>query len=119
MLPPNSSSSEFEALIKGSELVFVDFWAPWCAPCNHFAEPYERVADEFPSIDFMKVNIEEQKKLAEVFEIRSIPHLMIFRQGIIIYTAAGNIPEDTLRMLAQQALDTDVDKIRQELDKEE
>lgn len=110
--------TEFESLINENELVFIDFWAEWCAPCKQFAKVYEQVSDQFTSITFAKVNIEEQQELADLFEIRSIPHLMVFKEGIIIYSDAGSMPESTLKELAQQALDADVSEIRSQMDQE-
>jgi thioredoxin 1 len=112
----NVTSGQFESIINEHELVFVDFWAAWCAPCKQFSRVYELVAEQFPSILFAKVNIEEQQELADFFEIRSIPHLMVFKDGIVIYSDAGSITESTLKELAQQALDVDVSKIRAELE---
>ena len=115
----NITSAEFESIINENQIVFVDFWAAWCAPCKQFSKAYELVAEQFPSILFVKINIEEEQDLAEFFEIRSIPHLMVFKEGIIIYSDAGNSTESTLKELAQQALDVDVSDIRAQLDLEE
>lgn len=115
----NITSTKFESIINENQIVFVDFWAAWCAPCKQFSKVYELVAEQFPSILFVKINIEEEQDLAEFFEIRSIPHLMVFKEGIIIYSDAGNISESTLKELAQQALDADVSEIRKQLDLEE
>ena len=111
------NSSEFEALIRDNTIVFVDFWASWCAPCKQFAAIYEQVAAKYPEIVFAKINIEEEQELSETFHIRSIPHLMVFKQGIVIYSEAGSMPESTLTELVQQALSADVSDIRAELDK--
>lgn len=110
------TSAEFESLINDNEIVFIDFWAEWCAPCKQFSKVYEQVSDQFPGIQFVKVNIEEQQELADFFEIRSIPHLMVFKDSIVIYSDAGSIPESTLKELAQQALDADVSEIRAQLE---
>ena len=113
------TSEQFEALIRDTEIVIVDFWAVWCAPCKQFAQIYERVADLYEQVVFAKINIEEEHELAEVFHIRSIPHLMVFKQGIVIYSEAGSMPESTLKELVQQALDADVTDIKRQLEKGE
>ena len=115
-LTKSVTSEQFEALINGSDIVFIDFWAAWCAPCKQFAHTYEKVAAQFEKIVFAKINIEEEPELAETFQIRSIPHLMVFKQGIAIYSEAGSMPESTLKELVQQALDADVSDIRAQLD---
>lgn len=115
---PAITSTQFESLIDDNELVFVDFWAAWCAPCKQFSQVYEQVSEQFPSIVFAKVNIEEQLDLAEIFEVRSIPHLMIFKKGIVIYSDAGSMSATRLKELAQQAIDVDVGKIREQLDQD-
>lgn len=109
------NSDEFEALIQNNEIVFLDFWATWCAPCKVFAKTFEQVANQYPNIMFAKINIEQETQLAELFHIQSIPHLMVFKQGIAIYSEAGSMPESTLTELAQQALTADVSCIREQL----
>ncbi len=110
---------QFEALIADNEIVIVDFWAIWCAPCKQFGHVYERVASLYENVVFAKVNLEEESELADIFQIRSIPHLMVFKQGIVIYSEAGSMPESTLKELVQQALDADVSEIKAQLDKGE
>jgi thioredoxin 1 len=110
-------SKQFDDLVNNNKIVFIDFWAAWCAPCGQFASVYERVAEQNPALKFAKVNIEEEKELAESLQIRSIPHLMVFKEGILVYSEAGFIPESVLKDLVQQAINVDVSKIRQNLDK--
>jgi thioredoxin 1 len=95
----------FSRFIQENELVFIDFWAAWCSPCKPFSKHYEQVAAQFFDIQFASVNIEEQKELAQICEIRSIPHLLIFKQGVVIYSDVGNKSEAVLIELAEQALD--------------
>ena len=113
------NGEQFEAVIRDNEIVIIDFWASWCAPCKQFAQVYERVAAQYEHILFAKINIEEESELAEVFHIRSIPHLIVFKQGIVIYSEAGSMPESTLKELVQQALDADVSAIKAQLENDE
>ncbi|AHE67353.1 thioredoxin family protein [Legionella oakridgensis] len=118
-ITPSVNHDNFESLIGDNEIVFIDFWAAWCAPCKQFAHTYERVAKLYNQVVFAKINIEEEAELAETFQIRSIPHLLVFKQGIVIYSEAGSMPESTLKELVQQALEVDVSQIRAQLDQDE
>ena len=109
---------EFESIIQDNEIVCMDFWASWCAPCKQFADVYERVAGAYDTVFFGKVNVEDETELAELFQIRSIPHLMVFKEGIAIYSESGSMPESTFKELIEQAIAADVSDIRAQLDEE-
>lgn len=112
------NTAQFEELVLKNEIVFVDFWAEWCAPCKQFTHVYEHVAKLYDNIVFVKVNVSEEQDLADLFQIRSIPHLMVFKQNIVIYSEAGSIPESTLKELVEQAISADVSPIKAQLDAE-
>jgi thioredoxin len=98
-----------------SGIVFVDWWAPWCAPCRVFGPIFDRVADRNPEVVFAKVNAEEHPDLAVSFGIRAIPTLTIFRDGILVFAQAGAVPEEVLSVLADRVKDLDMDLLRAKL----
>ncbi|MDF1758835.1 MAG: thioredoxin family protein [Legionellaceae bacterium] len=115
----NIKSGNFEKLIKENEIVFVDFWANWCVPCKNFAPIYEEASKLYPSIVFAQVDVEKEQELSDIFEIRSVPHLMVFKKGIAIYSESGIMPESTLKELAQQAINADVSEIVAQIDEQQ
>lgn len=119
MLTEITGITQFETLIENNEIVFIDFWAEWCAPCKVFAGVYEQIATLNPKLVFAKVDIELATELADSFQIRSIPHLMVLKKGIVIYSEAGSMPQSTLKELVQQAIEVDVSEILAQLDKGE
>ena len=110
----NVNDEDFPALLK-SGIVFVDWWAPWCGPCRVFGPIFERVADKNPGVVFAKVNAEEYPDLAVSFGIRAIPTLMIFREGILVLSQAGAMPEEVLHALAGRVRDLDMEQVRAKL----
>jgi thioredoxin len=114
----NVTSSEFEALITKGGTVFVDFWAEWCGPCKMFGPIYEKVSEQYPDITFAKVDTEAEREIAAAAGITSIPTLMAFRDGILLYREAGALPEQSLQKLVAQVASLDMDEIRAEIAKE-
>ena len=102
-------------MVSGNDIVIVDFWAPWCAPCRAFAPTFEAAAEAHPDIVFAKVNTEEQQELAGAFNIRSIPTLMVFREQIILYTEAGSLPATALDTLIEQIGSIDMAEVHAEI----
>lgn len=110
---PGQTVDVFENFIEENDLVFIFFGAQWCAPCKAFAKVYENISKQFPMIRFMAVDMEKQQDLADYFGICSIPYLMVFKEGIVIFAYAGNTSESALQQLAQQVLDVDVYDLHQ------
>ena len=114
----NVKSSEFDAQITKGGIVFVDFWAEWCGPCKMFGPIYEKVSEQYPEITFAKIDTEAEREIAAAAGITSIPTLMAFRDGILLYREAGALPEQSLQKLVAQVTSLDMDEIRAEIAKE-
>jgi thioredoxin 1 len=112
----NVKSAEFDALIEKGGITLVDFWAEWCGPCKMFGPIYEKVSEEFPEITFAKIDTEAEREIAGAAGITSIPTLMAFRDGILLYREAGALPEAPLKQLIERIQGVDMDAIRAEIE---
>jgi thioredoxin 1 len=110
------TEDNFETVIASHDMVVVDFWASWCAPCRAFAPTFEAASEAHPDIAFAKVNTEEQQELARAFNIRSIPTLMVFREQIILYAEAGALPPAMLEEVVKQARAVDMAEVHREIE---
>lgn len=109
------TSETFSDTVKSNPTVLIDFWAEWCGPCRGFAPVYERVASKHPDVVFAKVDTEAQPDLAQAFKITSIPTLVAIREGIVLHSQAGALPEAALENLVSALKDVDMDAVRAEL----
>ena len=105
----------FEKTVADNDIVLVDFWADWCGPCKRFAPVFEAASEAHPDIVFAKVDTEAEQGLSAAANIRSIPTLMAFRQGILVFNQAGALPAPALEQLIDGVRSLDMDKVRAQL----
>jgi thioredoxin 1 len=111
----NVTSSEFEGEILKGGTTFVDFWAAWCGPCRSFAPVFESASQRYPEINFLKVDTDSEGEIAAAASISSIPTLMAFRDGILVFREAGALSSPQFEELIQAVLSLDMDSVRSEI----
>ena len=109
------TAADFEHTVLDHEIVLVDFWAAWCGPCRQFAPVYERASAEHPDIVFGKVDTEAERSLAAAARITSIPTLMAFRQGILVFAQPGALPPAALAEVIAAVRALDMDEVRAQI----
>lgn len=106
------TAETFESTVTADGIVLVDFWASWCGPCRVFAPVFGEASEEHPDITFAKVDTEAEQQLAGALQIMSIPTLMIFRDGILLFSQPGALPKAALDDLISQVEALDMDEVR-------
>ena len=109
------TEATFEQTVNGDGIVLVDFWADWCGPCQMFAPIYEQASETHDDVVFGKVDTEAEQALAAGFGIRSIPTLMAFREGVLVFAQPGALPEPALQQLIGAVRDLDMDDVRRQV----
>jgi thioredoxin reductase (NADPH) len=103
------TAEEFNEIINGNDIVLVDFWASWCGPCRQFAPTFAASAEKHPDVVYAKVDTEAEQGLAAAANIRSIPTLMAFKKGKLVFNQPGALPAAALEDLVQQVKNFDID----------
>ncbi len=109
MATQDLTAEQFNSIINDNEIVLVDFWASWCGPCKQFAPTFSASSDKHPDIVYAKVDTEAEQQLAAAADIRSIPTLMAFKKGKLVFNQAGALPPAALEDLVEKIKDFDVE----------
>jgi thioredoxin len=113
------TTDNLETTIENNDIVVIDFWASWCGPCQAFKPIFEAASDKHTDVTFASCNTEEQSELAAMFQIRSIPTLVVFRDQIPIYGQPGMLPAEALDELLDKVRELDMDAVRAEVAKQQ
>ncbi len=113
------TEKNFDATVQKGGILFIDFWADWCAPCKSFAPIYERVAKKHGDIVFGKLDVDAQEGLADDFDIQGIPTLIAIRDGVVVAREEGALPAKVLEEVVSGVRALDMDFVRAELEAEE
>ena len=112
----NLTVDDFEKTVLESDIVLVDFWADWCGPCKQFGPVYEEASDKNPDITFAKIDTEAEQALASAAGITSIPTLMAFREGVLVFAQPGALPAPMLNNVIGAVRDLDMESVRKDIE---
>jgi thioredoxin len=113
------TQTNLDDTINKNDIVVIDFWAPWCGPCQTFKPIFEQAAEKHEDAVFASCNTEEQSELAAMFQIQSIPTLVVFREGIGIFGQPGMLPAEALDELMDKVREVDMEEVRAEVEKQQ
>jgi thioredoxin 1 len=118
MATVNLTEETFEGAVMGEGITLVDWWASWCGPCRMFAPVFEAASEQHPDVVFAKVDTEAQSALAGAAGIMSIPTLMAFRDGVLVFSQPGALPAAALEQIIAAVRDLDMDDVRRQVDEQ-
>lgn len=110
------TNEDFGPTVEKDGIVFVDFWAAWCGPCRMFSPIFEAASEEHPDVVFAKVDTDAQQELAVGLDVQSIPTVMGFRDGYLVFREAGVLNKRQLEGVLQQVRELDMDELRAEVE---